>query len=703
MRTEAMPLPGLTLERLLSPGEGLALGLDRELVWSWNQIVLQHRYAGIPPGFCSDGERQQAISHWEEQYRTYRQTHDHFFCPKAILPPEQFVGREEELQDIHRHLTGTGSSGKVLLHGMGGIGKTTLARAYAVRFAGEYDEVLWLNYRQDLTRTICDDGELTIRNLSWNSGQYADQAQYFRAKWEVLTALSKGQQILLILDDMNQLRDRRLPLLWQLPCRVLITSRVCRENWPVTVVPVIPLQEEDVWQAFYRCYSTTPPNARQIRQLDAFRSAVQGNTLLMQLAVCNPGCRPAVQELREDMAQYFLRGNLLNSSDRNMLRCLSLLPVSGLEVSIFLRASGLARSTLDKLQTMSLVWVREWEGSLWCGLHPVIAEGIRLCYPPTQENCRKFLRGMEAEYTNIWHGSYTAVTKAIPICFALLDAWAVPRPWLADSFDAFATVLWIGGYFEESLQYMLRLYHSCEDYYGAVHQITGSIALRVGAVYHNSMQFAEAKVWYQRALDILRASKPHNVLYYYRLTQAAHKLCRDARHEGRYAEAEAYCQESMATLKQYESAVGQVPPQHRGTCYFLELERAKILFCQKEYESAQQMCRLLREQFCAEENVTLQYFLNELDLLRAEALLRLGHITEARQLAGACVDTARRMRGEIAKETLGCQEVLADAWAASGESENARQLYREILSRLARNYPSQTAWYQTILEKEAAL
>ena len=98
-----------------------------------------------------------------------------------------------------------------------------------------------------------------------------------------------------------------------------------------------------------------------------------------------------------------------------------------------------------------------------------------------------------------------------------------------------------------------------------------------------------------------------------------------------------------------------------------------------------------------------RYFLTELDLLLAETLLRLGKLTEACQLAAACVDSARRMRGETAKETLGCQEVLADTWAACGESENARQLYREILSKLARNYPGQTSWYQTILEKDAAL
>lgn len=703
MQTDGIPLKGLTLEHLLSPGDGLALGLDRELVWSWNQIVLRQRYAGMPPGFGGDEERRQAISRWKAQYMAYRQTHDHFFCPKEILPPEPFVGREEELQEIHRHLSSPGTSGKVLLYGMGGIGKTTLARAYAAAFAGEYDEVLWLHCRRDLTHTVCDDGELTIRNLSWDSGQYANQAQYFSKKWAVFQGLLEKQRILLILDDMNQLQDRRFPLLWQLPCHILITSRVYRESWPVTAIPVAPLKTEDAWHDFYRCYSSTPPDGPQTRQLDAFCSAVQGNTLLMQLAVCNPERRPAVQDLGEDMAQYFLRGNLLHGSDRNALRYLSLLPVSGLEVSTFLRASGLNRSTLDKLQAMSLVWMRAREGALWCGLHPVIAEGVRVCYPPTQENCRRFLRGLEAEYTSIWNAPYHEVSKAIPICFALLDAWPAPCAWLADSFDTFATVLWIGGYFKESLHHMLRLYRSCEDYYGAIHQVTGSIALRVGAVYHNSMQFAEAKVWYQKALETLRASKPHNVLYHYRLAQAAHKLCRNARHEGQYAEAEAYCQEAMEALKRYADTVGRLTPQHRSSHYFLKLEQAKLLFCRREYGQTQQMCRQLREHFCEQPNVEHRYFLTELDLLRAEALLQLGDAAGARQLAGACVDRARLMRGETAKETLGCQEVLADAWAASGEPETARQVYREILCKLARHYPGQTAWYHTILEKEAAL
>lgn len=212
MHADTIRPDGLSTEQLLTPQEGLALGLDRELIWSWNQIVLQSRYPDTPPGFSGPEEQQRAVALWEEQYAAYRRTHEHALCPRPILPPEQFVGREEELAEIHRQLSS--GSGRVLLHGMGGLGKTTLARAYAARFAHAYDTVLWLNVRQDLTHTFCDDGELTIENLSWNSGQYADQAQYFRKKWKVFTWLLEKRRVLLILDDVNQLKDRVFPLLW---------------------------------------------------------------------------------------------------------------------------------------------------------------------------------------------------------------------------------------------------------------------------------------------------------------------------------------------------------------------------------------------------------------------------------------------------------------------------------------------------------
>ncbi|KAN0084763.1 HET domain containing protein [Elaphomyces granulatus] len=62
---------------------------------------------------------------------------------------EHFVAREEELAEIYRTLRGDGSRRTVVLHGLGGIGKTQLAIAYAKRHRDNYSAVFWLNIKDE--------------------------------------------------------------------------------------------------------------------------------------------------------------------------------------------------------------------------------------------------------------------------------------------------------------------------------------------------------------------------------------------------------------------------------------------------------------------------------------------------------------------------------------------------------------------------
>ncbi|KAN0067830.1 HET domain containing protein [Elaphomyces granulatus] len=62
---------------------------------------------------------------------------------------EQFVAREEELAEIQRMLRGDGSRRVVVLHGLGGIGKTQLTVAYAKRHKDNYSAVFWLNIKDE--------------------------------------------------------------------------------------------------------------------------------------------------------------------------------------------------------------------------------------------------------------------------------------------------------------------------------------------------------------------------------------------------------------------------------------------------------------------------------------------------------------------------------------------------------------------------
>jgi hypothetical protein len=59
------------------------------------------------------------------------------------------VAREEELAEMHRKLNGDGSRRTIVLHGLGGIGKTQLTVAYAKRHKDNYSAIFWLNTKDE--------------------------------------------------------------------------------------------------------------------------------------------------------------------------------------------------------------------------------------------------------------------------------------------------------------------------------------------------------------------------------------------------------------------------------------------------------------------------------------------------------------------------------------------------------------------------
>jgi hypothetical protein len=67
------------------------------------------------------------------------------FSLSDVSEIEHFVAREEELAEMHRTLRGDGSRRTVVLHGLGGIGKTQLTVAYAKRHKDNYSAIFWLN------------------------------------------------------------------------------------------------------------------------------------------------------------------------------------------------------------------------------------------------------------------------------------------------------------------------------------------------------------------------------------------------------------------------------------------------------------------------------------------------------------------------------------------------------------------------------
>jgi hypothetical protein len=71
------------------------------------------------------------------------------FSISEVTEVEHFVAREEELAQMREELGNTSSRRTIVLHGLGGMGKTQLAVAYAKKYRAEYSAVFWLNSKDE--------------------------------------------------------------------------------------------------------------------------------------------------------------------------------------------------------------------------------------------------------------------------------------------------------------------------------------------------------------------------------------------------------------------------------------------------------------------------------------------------------------------------------------------------------------------------
>ena len=72
---------------------------------------------------------------------------------RKSIPPciTSFIGRTNEIQEIHNALT---NEGYAILEGIGGIGKSELAKKYVKSYCSYYDQIVWANYNNSITETI---------------------------------------------------------------------------------------------------------------------------------------------------------------------------------------------------------------------------------------------------------------------------------------------------------------------------------------------------------------------------------------------------------------------------------------------------------------------------------------------------------------------------------------------------------------------
>ncbi len=162
--------------------------------------------------------------------------------------PRNYVAREDVLAQVRTAVLGTGSAVALsssvkatALHGMGGIGKSAIARALcndpAIQEAFP-EGILWTTLGQtpDLVRKLRD----WIEHLGGIVPETAPTAESLKGK---LAALLKDRTCLLIIDDAWQTSDAEHFQVSNGRCKLLLTTRdrVVAEELGAAVEPIHPM------------------------------------------------------------------------------------------------------------------------------------------------------------------------------------------------------------------------------------------------------------------------------------------------------------------------------------------------------------------------------------------------------------------------------------------------------------------------------
>jgi tetratricopeptide (TPR) repeat protein len=145
---------------------------------------------------------------------------DYIFDTDMPRPCRWFLGREQELEQLHALLV---DHSKVFLHGIPGIGKSELAKAYAKQYGKEYTNVIYVNYPGDLKQAVID--------LDF-ADDMPDESDDARFKRHNRFLRSLREDTLLIVDNFNVTasQDQFLDVMLKYRCRILFTTRSRYEN-----------------------------------------------------------------------------------------------------------------------------------------------------------------------------------------------------------------------------------------------------------------------------------------------------------------------------------------------------------------------------------------------------------------------------------------------------------------------------------------
>ena len=361
---------------------------------------------------------------------------------------EIFYGRDAELKQIQDALT---DRNVVVLKGMGGIGKSELARQYAAHHKDEYKTVVFARYVNSLASLLADDTVFSVQGMARKTMEddtRQSEEEYAANKLDVLKRIC-DEHTLFILDNFDVTEDPMLEAFTtNNKYKLIVTSRCEQQRGKFMTIPVTEI-EDDILRDMVVDFAN--PSITMVDRDDpAFEELFDltcRHTLTLELVgrfmeeKCIDDVGEIVELLKERHISMFedsdneqrssairklFKMTEMSENEKSFLRCLALMAPAGVDNKLFRGWCG-SEVFASRARLAGLGLIRMDNERKTIALHPIVREVVLAELEPTPDNCHEFLERYMSDIYASWNMSFDLKQNisdcgdSIMECFGALD------------------------------------------------------------------------------------------------------------------------------------------------------------------------------------------------------------------------------------------------------------------------------------------
>ena len=627
-----------------------------------------------------------------------------------ILNNIHFIGRNKELNELEEK---NKSNKCVFLHGMGGIGKSEIAKKYANIHKNEYDKIVFAKYETNLEQLIISDSKINITNLFRNhkDGEIETDKQFYKRKLEILQKIAKKEKVLLIIDNFDTDKDENIEEFLQGNYDVIFTTR---NDWKDLGYPIIEINvmenEEDLISIFTQNYQVIKYIKAELEEIKNIIKVLDGHTLAIELvAKYMQRGRKSPKEMYQILKQKGITpeitGNVthqfqnntiynyiktlfdiskINEKETEVLRNLAMFSISEIEFDTFMELCKFEDGfIIDDLIKKNWI-LHNWETDT-ISLHPLIKDVIINECKPSLENCKNLFESLTS--IDPWKLTQEERLKYEGIILNIYNNYLTVDENNWKGFIEISKFLRDLGYYEQSEKVLFEILKVQERIFTENSEEVAKTYDLLRFVNNKCYKKEKAIQYNEKSIEILRNIKTDGYLLADCLKSRAFSYLKDKEPL-----------KAQELLKEVCEIYNKILPENHYKIGNTNIALSRVYLQLGDYQKSLECAKK------AYELLSLKYKQDSLEVATTikalgQANCKLGNFEEGIKQLKETIRIRKKNLHQDDFSTLDAIDNLADAYIENKQYEDARLCLEEVKKAFDKKLSIEDKWYKKISEK----